>query len=442
MSHSASTTETRLENQKLGPLQLRVAFLCMLAQIFDGFDISAISMAVPSLIRVWHQPGAAFANTFVMSSVGIMFGALISSPLGDRIGRKPILIGSLVILGLTSLACTQVETIQQLVWLRMLTGLGIGALMPASVALSCDYVPERLRAGVVMVVFTGAPLGGFVGKVIVSQLLPTYGWPVIFWIGGLLPLLLIPVLALWLPESPRVLLARGRLTQSSMRLLRQLGIDQNTPPEHVDVVKGNPVAGLFRDGLGVTTILVWILYFSNLLSLYLIGYWMPTVLSLSGLSPADAVFASSFGEAGPLISIFLVVPLATRFGPPNVLAVMLATGILCIGTMALVDLPYLALLFTIFMIGACTVGSMTGINGMTAALYPARVRNTGMGWALGVGRWGGIGGPWLGGILLGIGLPPRHIFLVTCVTAGMATVTMIALGIRGRRRTAAVLREA
>lgn len=158
----------------------------------------------------------------------------------------------------------------------------------------------------------------------------------IFWIGGLLPLALIPVLLLWLPESPRVLLARGRLTESGMRLMRQLSIDLSTPAEHVDVVKGNPVTGLFRDGLGTTTILIWILYFSNLLSMYLISYWMPTVLSLSGLTPADAVFASSMQEAGPLLSVFLIVPLATRFGPPNVLRVMLFMGILAIGTIGLV----------------------------------------------------------------------------------------------------------
>lgn len=105
-------------------------------------------------------------------------------------------------------------------------------------------------------------------------------------------------------------------------------------------------------------------------------------------------------------------------------------------------MPYYPLLLVIFLIGACTVGSMTGINGMTEALYPARVRNTGMGWALAVGRLGGIAGPWLGGMLLGYGVPPRQIFLVACVTAAVATTMMVGIGVVGRRRTAAVLREA
>ncbi len=438
MSH----TESRLENQSIGALQIRVALLCTLAQLFDGFDITSISMAVPALIRVWHQPGAAFANTFVMSSVGIMIGALGSGPLGDRIGRKPVMIGALLILGITSLACTQAGSISELVIYRLFTGIGIGAVMPVTVALSSDYIPVRLRAVTIMIVFTGSPLGGFLGKQIVAQLLPIYGWPAIFWIGGLLPLALIPVMLLWLPESPRFLLAKGRLTDSAKRLLARLDIDYSAPSHELDVAQGNPVAGLFRDGLGATTILIWLLYFANLMSLYLVSYWMPTVLSLSGLSPADAVAASSFADAGPLISIFLVVPLATRFGPPNVLTVMLFTGILSVAAIGLLNLPYTVLLLVLFLIGACTVGSMTGINGFTGALYPARVRNTGMGWALGVGRLGGIAGPWVGGYLLGQGWPPRQIFLVTCVTAGMATVTMIALGVRGRRQARAVLREA
>ncbi len=434
MSQPISHAERRLETQKLGPLQIRVALLCMLAQIFDGFDISSISMAVPALIKAWGLPGPAFANTFVMSSVGIMIGALSSGPIGDRIGRKPVLIASLVVLGLSSLACTRVASITDLVMLRLITGIGIGMLLPATVALSSDYFPERLRAGGIMIVFTGAPLGGFAGGMLVAKLLPIYGWTSIFWIGGVLPLLLIPVALVWLPESPRFLLARGRLNESGARLMRQLGIDLDTPRHHVDIAAGNPVKGLFRDGLAATTILIWIMFFCNLLSMYLIGYWMPAVLSMSGLTPADAVFASALRDAGPLVSVFLIAPLATKFGAPNVLRVTLFMGIIFIALVGLAAMPYLVLLAVIFMVGCCTVGSQTGLNGMTGALYPARVRNTGMAWALGVGRMGAIGGPWLGGVLLTMGLPPRQIFLVACVTAAIATLAVVCLGVVNRRR--------
>jgi AAHS family 4-hydroxybenzoate transporter-like MFS transporter len=317
--------------------------------------------------------------------------------------------------------------------LRFVTGLGIGTLMPATVAVTSDYLPDRLRASMIMFVFTGAPLGGFLGGQLVAQLLPIYGWTSIFYIGGILPLVLIPVVLFWLPESPRFLLKRGNLTPRTRQLLQQLNIEAEHPDQAMDIATGNPVAGLFRDGLAPTTVLVWTLYFANLVSLYLIGYWLPTVLHMSGLSPADSVFAASLRDAGPLVSIFVLAPLSQRFTPQSVLAFSLTAGILAIGAVGLLDLPYLVLLATIFLIGCCTTGSMTVINGMTAALYPARVRNTGMGWALGIGRLGGIGGPWFGGLLLGLGWPPRQIFLFACVTALVAAICVVLLRLHARR---------
>ena len=287
-----SPTEVALEGQRIGPLQLRVAAICLLAQTFDGYDLSSISMAAPALSQAWRLPGTAFANTFVMSSVGIMVGALLSGPVGDRLGRKPVLLASLLLLVVSSFACVHATTIPALSALRFVTGLGIGTLMPATVALTSDYLPSRHRASVIMVVFTGAPLGGFLGGQLVAQLLPAFGWTVIFSIGWILPAALLPVVLLWLPESPRFLLRTGNLTPRTQQLLRQLNIDtgRSADPQAshgLDLATGNPVAGLFRDGLAPVTVLVWTLYFANLISMYLIGYWMPTVLHMSGLSPAE-----------------------------------------------------------------------------------------------------------------------------------------------------------
>ena len=172
-----------LEGQRIGPLQFRVAAICLLMQTFDGYDLSSISMAAPALSQAWHLPGAAFANTVVMSSVGIMVGALASGPIGDRLGRKPVLLASLMLSMVSSLACVYATTIPILAALRLVTGLGIGTLMPATVALTSGYLPNRHRASMIMVVFTGAPLGGFLGGRLVSQLLSIYGWTSIFLIG-------------------------------------------------------------------------------------------------------------------------------------------------------------------------------------------------------------------------------------------------------------------
>ena len=179
-----SSVETALENQRFGPLQLRVAVLCGLAQLFDGYDLSAIGMAAPAMSQAWGVPAASFAAAFVMSSVGMMVGVMLSGPLGDRLGRKPVIVGSLLIVGVFSLATAWSTTLGELATLRFLTGIGIGGVMPSTVALNADYTSHRLRATVVMFMFTGNTLGGFIGGQVITQVLPQFGWRAIFVIGG------------------------------------------------------------------------------------------------------------------------------------------------------------------------------------------------------------------------------------------------------------------
>jgi AAHS family 4-hydroxybenzoate transporter-like MFS transporter len=427
-----SATEAALEGQRIGALQLRVAILCGAAQGFDGYDISAIGMAAPSLSHAWNVAPAAFASAFVMSNVGVMVGALACGPAGDRWGRKPVILASLLFLGVFSLATAFAGSIQMLALLRFMTGIGIGALMPTTVALTSDYAPDRLRANITMFVFAGNPLGGFIGGQLIALLLPAFGWTVIFYVGGALPLLLFVVLLPWLPESPRFLLAHGDRSARARRVYAAVGIDPDAVPaaatsRHVDVARGNTVAALFADGYALRTILFAIIFFCSLLSLYLIGFWLPTVLHLDGLTPADAVFSASLYSGGGVLSTLLFGSLSRRFGFEWVLSASLASGIVVIAAVALGHLPYLLLLTVIFVMGGCVIGSQLAANGLAAARYPARMRTTGVGWALGIGRLGGIVGPALGGLLLAQGWPPPHIFLIACATAAVAALCVVLL---------------
>jgi AAHS family 4-hydroxybenzoate transporter-like MFS transporter len=372
-----------------------------------------------------------------MSSVGIMVGALASGPIGDRIGRKPVILHSLAFLCVFSLLSAAATSVGTLAVLRFMTGIGIGALMPSTVALAADYTPARLRIITIMWVFTGNTLGGFLGGQLVAQLLPHYGWQIVFLIGGVLPLALIPVLLLILPESVRFLLTHERRSPRVMRIYAAMGIDPDYASlRHgpMDVLRGNPVGALLADGYASRTVLLWIMFFANLMSMYMISYWLPSVLHLSGLSPVDAVFAASLMSAGAVLSILVLGPLSTSFGPERVLVVSYGGGVVVIAMLALLDLPYGLLLGAIFVMGACTIGSQLAANGLAAARYPARMRTTGVGWALGIGRLGGIAGAALGGALLAMGWPPRQIFLFACVTAAIAATSVALLGARARRQ--------
>jgi MFS transporter, AAHS family, 4-hydroxybenzoate transporter len=435
-----SAAEAALENQRIGGLQIRVAVFCTLVQICDGYDLNAVAWAVPSLIREWHLPPSMFTMAFLWSSVGILVGALSAGPIGDRFGRRPLLLASLTIFGIASLLSAAAGSLGVLSLLRFFTGLGIGGGFSGAAALTGDYAPHRLRATMIMVTFTGAPLGGFVGGQIVALLLGHYDWPIIFILGGVFPLVLVPVLALWLPESPRFLAARENLSPRHAALLQRLDIAP-TQSGPVDIARGNPIRMLFGKDYALQTVLLWIIYFCSLLNLFLFAYWMPTVLNLIGFTPAQAVFASSMRDFGAIFAVLYLGLAIDRIGPERTLALHYAVGAVFIAVIALVALPYAMLLVMTFLAGATIIGSQTGANGTCGKLYPARMRTSGLGWALGIGRLGGIAAPVLGGYLLARGLAPTQIFLSACLFALIAAVATALLAFRGSRVTVAGVEE-
>src|SRR5438552_1764963 len=431
-----SSTEAALENQRLGPLQIRVAALCTLVQICDGYDINSIGVAVPALTHAWTLPGPAFTQAFLWSSIGIMVGALSAGPIGDRVGRKPLLLASLTIFGLSSLLSAFAGSLLVLSILRFFTGMGIGGAFPGAATLSGDYAPQRFRATMIMATFTGAPIGGFVCGQLAGLLLPSFGWPSVFLAGGVVPLLMVPALALWLPESPRFLAAKRDLSPRDAALLQRLDISPGrAAAESLDLAQGNPIKMLFSEGYALQTMLLWVIFFCSLMNLFLFVYWLPEVLHLTGMTPPEAARATSFRELGAIAAVLYLGVLIDRFGPERALAANYAAGILFIAAVALFAMPYLLLVVVIFFSGMAIIGSQTGANAACGKLYPARMRTSGLGWALGIGRLGGIAAPMLGGYLLSIGLPPRQIFLSACLFALVAAAATALLALRGTRST-------
>ncbi|MBV8095971.1 MAG: MFS transporter [Acetobacteraceae bacterium] len=426
-----SATEAVLENQRIGALQIRVAALCTLIQICDAYDVNAIAVTVPSLTHAWNLPGPAFTQAFVWSSIGILVGALSAGPIGDRLGRRPLLLLSVAIYGLASLLTGFAGSLPMLSFMRFFTGLGIGGAFPGAATLTGDYAPQRRRATMIMISFTGAPLGGFLCGQAAGLLLPRFGWPSVFTLGGIVPLAMLPVLWAWLPESPRFLVAKTNLSARQAALLDQLGIASvQSGAGQVDIARGNPIRMLFSEGYALQTVILWVIFFCSLLNLFLFAYWLPEVLHLGGMTPPQAARASSFRELGAVCAVLYLGVLIDRFGAERALALHYAAGIVFIASIALLAMPYLILVGAIFFAGMTIVGSQTGANGACGKLYPARMRASGLGWALGIGRLGGIAGPALGGYLLSLGLHPPQIFLSACGFMLVAALATALLGLR------------
>jgi MFS transporter, AAHS family, 4-hydroxybenzoate transporter len=442
---SLSAIEHALENQKLGAIQIRVAVICGLIQMCDGYDVGSIGWSVPSLTHAWHVAPSAFALAFLWSNIGVMAGALVAGPIGDRFGRKPLLMLSVTVFGLASLASAVAPSLGFLAGTRFFTGAGIAGGFAGTVALTGDYTPQHRRAMMIMLTFTGAPVGGFVGGQLVALLLHEgFNWPVIFIIGGAFPLVLLAITALWLPESPRFLAARANLAPHHHALLQRLAIGPSmTEARAIDVARGNPIRLLFGEGYALQTTLLWIIFFCSLLDLYLFLFWLPEVLHLSGLTPAQAVFATSLYQLGGMVAVLYLGWAIDRLGARRSLAVHFAVGILFTALLALVTMPYLALLAVVLLSGLTVLGSQTGLNGACGKLYPARMRTSGYGFATGVGRMGGIAAAPLGGFLLARGLPPNYIFLSVCLFAAIAAVATALLALPGRQpRTVPTTRTA
>jgi AAHS family 4-hydroxybenzoate transporter-like MFS transporter len=384
--------------------RIRVAWLCATVLLLEGYDIVALGNAVPALVDLWRLPPGAFTAALAAGNVGLLLGSLAAGMLGDRLGRKPVLIACVIIFGTGSLATALAASPAQLAQLRLLTGVGLGGGIPMAVALAADFAPTstpgRLVIGTIAAVPIGFALGGFLAGAVISSL----GWRAIFLIGGAAPLLLSPLLALHLPESPAF---RAHARRRSR------------------------VALLFQGELRTTTLLVWAISFLNLLTIYLVLLWTPAILHAAGASPFEATLAVSIYAVGGIAGCFSLAAVVDRFGIERVLTFSLTLNVLALLAIGQLDPRPWQLMVLQLGVGLGS-SSQGGINALSGLIYPPPVRASGAGSALGLGRLGAIGGPLLGGLLLGRGFGGGQIFTVAAITAGGAAVLMGILAYRHR----------
>jgi AAHS family 4-hydroxybenzoate transporter-like MFS transporter len=381
-------------------LHLRVAWLCGAVLFLEGYDIASVGYAVPSLVDVWKVHPQAFTPVLTAGNVGLLLGSLFAGLLGDRLGRKPVLIGCAVVFGLFSLISAFAASPLYLAALRFPTGLGLGGGIPLAVALTADFAPAETRGRLVILTCLGVGTGFTLGGLLASRLVGLFGWPAIFVTGGLLPLAIVPALWLWLPESP---------------VLRE-----ETHQRHL-------VSALFQRGLASTTILLWAINLLSLLGFYFILQWTPAILHSTGIAPARAIFGTTMYAAGVIAGPLLIAPIVDRFGMERVLTCGLAFGALCVLSIGLFNPRFWLLSIIIFGAGIAG-GCQAGINSLSGLAYPPAIRSTGAGWALGAGRIGTITGPLLGGLLLSLGFRPNNLFVAAAVPGFFATLLMAILG--------------
>ena len=431
----------RIDNRPVGALQVATFAICLLCLIMDGFDVQALGYVAPEIVREWSIANAALGPVFGASNFGVLVGSLVFSMLADKIGRRPILIGATAFFGVMTIAAARAAAVGELLGLRFVAGIGLGCIIPNATALVGEYSPRRLRGPLMMIIggvgFTGgAAIGGFIAAV----LIPRFGWRSVLYFGGAAPLLIAVAMLLWLPESLQFLVLRRKDRATIARWLRRIDPTVPSGPDVELVVseanrEGVPVVHLFREGRGAVTILLWVVNFMNLLNLYFLASWLPTVVRDAGHSASTAVLAGTILQVGGTIG---TLGLAWLIGHLGFIPVLTASFGLASVTIALVGQPGLsiALLFgLVFIAGWCVVGGQPGINALAGTFYPTALRSTGVGWGLGIGRAGAIVGPVVGGEFMRRQWSTRDIFFAAAGPAFISTVALLALRVTMARRS-------
>lgn len=423
----------RVDDSELGTLQWSTIVLCALCLIMDGFDVQAMGYVAPVLIREWGVPNSALGPVFSAGLFGVLIGSLACSMLADRFGRRPMLIAGALYFSLLTLITAQAHSVHQMLAIRFIAGIGLGGMMPNAMALVGEYSPKKSRITIMMIVSTGFTAGAMLGGFAAAWLIPAFGWRAVFYFGGVIPLVVAALMVKDLPESMQYLVLRGKNKASIRKWLMRMVPRAAPPPESAEYIvqeerlEGAPAKHLFREGRTATTILLWIVNFMNLLNLYFLSSWIPTVVHDGGYTMRTAVLAGTMVQIGGTIGPFITARFINRFGFVPTLTVSFVCGSLSISAIGHSNLSMVMLFLAIFLAGWCVIGGQPGVNSLAAMFYPTYLRSTGIGWGLGIGRIGGIVGPFIGGQLMALHWTNRELFYAAAVPALVSAVAMFSL---------------
>ncbi|MEO1019769.1 MAG: MFS transporter [Pseudomonadota bacterium] len=423
--------DERIDASPIGALQSRIVAICFVLALIDGFDAQAIAFVAPLLKAEFSIGSAQMGVLFAAALAGLMVGAFVFSPLADRFGRKPVIFVSCAIMGAFALLTAVASSLEELLIYRFLTGVGLGGVMPQINTLTSEFAPARRRAFLMTTMFIGFPVGAVLGGLVSNLLIQKFGWQSVFILGGVAPLLMLPVVALSLPESIRFLAISGRQQNAITKLLSQ--IDRSIEPDEYyqfSATGGQQstrvIVGLFSGGRGLGTLLIWTIVFASLLTMYSLMSWLPSVMTAAGLPLEDAILTAVTLNLGGVIGGLLIAAAIDRQGPFGVLAAVFLLGAFAIALIGQ-SAGHLPLAFTaVFVSGAAVIGGQLGMNALVVRFYPTEMRATGLGWALAVGRIGSIIGPIVVGFTISLGWSLQSVFILAAIPAFLcAGVTII-----------------
>jgi MFS transporter, AAHS family, 4-hydroxybenzoate transporter len=412
--------------------QIGVLILCMLVAALDGFDTQAIGYTAPAIAGVLKLPMAQFGQVGSAGLVGAAIGALSFGPFADLFGRKWFMILAVIVFAIFSYMTAQSSSLGELLTYRFCAGLGLGGATPAFLAMGAELAPKRLRDVFVTVLFASFPAGGLVGSLTSAWVIPAFGWQAVFHIGAVAPIVIAIILAIWLPESVRFLLARNIRHDEVRRTLERImpgeipaGAELVAAPDPAR--QGAPVKHLFSEGRAIPTVLLWVPFFMVFMVLVTVTFWTPAVLNSVGFSLSGAALIVGLNNLGSVCASAMSGWLVHRGGAFRVLIPGFIIGGLCLAWFGQATSSVVTLGTASFLAGFFVGGTGTGLIAVAAGMYPTAIRSTGIGWAMGMGRVGQFFGPFLTGLLVGLGYKVGGIFYAAAVPCFIGALFLIFL---------------
>ncbi len=430
MSHPLDIAST-INREPLRAFQWAVFLLCFATTLFDGFDTQAIAYTGPAIVAAFGLKAGDLAPILIAGTLGMTIGAMTLGLVGDRIGRRPALLGGVLLFSVASLLTAFATGTGQILVLRFIAGLGMGGCTPVLLALAAEYGPARHRGAIMTGVLLGLPAGAMLGGLLAARMMPVIGWQGVFVVGGAAPLALLVVLYLALPESLQYLVSKQRITSTKQvhAILRRLLSAE--PPSNVsfqihETTTRASVGALFREGNARNTIAIWAVYFFNWIAWFMFLSWLPTVLKASGLSVEQAPMGTVVVNA---VFILCAIPLSIllpRISPRRILIVLLTFGIAIAVGLANSGTAWNLVFVLAGAAGLGIGGQQIVLNYLVVGAYPTSLRATATGWAIGMGRVGAILGSAIGGTFLGIGGPNGfYLTLAVPLLAALLAVVVI-----------------
>ncbi|MDH3273166.1 MAG: MFS transporter [Gammaproteobacteria bacterium] len=428
-----------IDNGKISRQQVLVVVLCMFFNMLDGFDIIAMAVVAGEVSREMMLPADKVGWIFSFALVGMVAGAMLLAPISDIVGRRKVIVVSIIVVGVSILLTANATTLMEFIALRFISGLGAGVMLASQATLAAEYSPEKYRSLAVTFVTSGYALGAMLTSVAAGLILPDYGWRGMFWFGGATTLAMGMVAWLLIPESLKYLLERrpSDALRRINKILAKLNRDSllqmpDVEPRHQNQSLGmvQVMSQLLAKEHRKVTLTLWTTFFLAFSALYFLLSWIPMLIEESGFSAADAREAFFLFNLGGVIGVWILGILSTRWKLTNIVFTLMFSASVFMVIFAAMPGDIDLLLTLIFIIGLLQQGGFTGLYAAAAKAYPTSMRSTGIGWSIGLGRFGAVAGPAVAGYLIAGGLDMAANFYIFAVPLAISAIIAYRLHLR------------